>query len=420
MAKELLQDPAIKSAKSKAKDYRLNDGDGLYLIVKTSGAKWWRFDYTINSKRKTLSVGTYPDTSLKLAREKAGDARKSVAKGVDPSDDRKQKKETDKKTIENAKRQALGLAVDGSFEDLARKWLDADVKPHVKLNTYNTKFARMAIYVWPIIGNMPANEITHADVCDVIYSLKDRGLIPTARNLRGEISACFEWGQLQRPQLVVSNPTPTAKAMNFKHVVKHRSAIIDPKEFGQLLRDIYSYEGTYIVQQALRLAPLLFQRPIETSSMQWADVDFDAREWRPHISKTDINHIVPLSNQAIQILIDVKRISGWGDFVFPSMRKDGKPMSNKSLNHALGSLGYSGDKITPHGFRTTASTFLNEQGWSPDAIERQLAHVPRDKVRMAYNRAAWLDERRRMMQSWADYLDSLRAGAQILNFKKIG
>jgi len=152
MAKELLQDPAIKSAKSKAKDYRLNDGDGLYLIVKTSGAKWWRFDYTINSKRKTLSVGTYPDTSLKLAREKAGDARKSVAKGVDPSDDRKQKKETDKKTIENAKRQALGLAVDGSFEDLARKWLDADVKPHVKLNTYNTKFARMAIYVWPLLA----------------------------------------------------------------------------------------------------------------------------------------------------------------------------------------------------------------------------------------------------------------------------
>ena len=417
MAKELLQDVAVKAAKPKDKDYRLNDGDGLYLIVKTSGAKWWRFDYIINGKRKTLSLGTYPDTSLKSARKKADDSRISVADGIDPSDTRKQKAETVKKIIENEKRQALGLSIEGSFEDMARKWLELAIKPKVKQATFDIKFQRMADYVWPLIGNMAVNEVNHSDIKSVIESLTMRGLVPTARNLRGEINACFEWGQMNN--LSIHNPTPSAKSIIPKHEVKHRSAIIDPREFGQFLRDIYNYQGTYIVQQALRLAPLIFQRPIEISSMRWADIDFDAKEWRPNISKRDFHHIVPLSDQAIQILIDVKRLSGWGDCVFHSQRKDGKSMSNKSFNYALKRLGYTGDIMTPHGWRTTASTLLNEQGWSPDAIERQLSHVPKDRVRSAYNRAQYLEERRRLMQSWADYLDSLKAGATVLPFRKV-
>ena len=170
---------------------------------------------------------------------------------------------------------------------------------------------------------------------------------------------------------------------------------------------------------AFRISPLLFQRPSEIRTMLWSDIDLIAKEWRSYVSKTDFFHIVPLSTQAIAILEAVQPLTGNQQYVFPSSRGDGRPMSDNTIRTALKSLGYDSDVMTAHGFRTTASTLLNEQGWSPDAIERQLAHAPRDAVRAAYNRAQYLDERRKMMQSWADYLDSLKAGAQILNFKKI-
>ncbi|WP_157199616.1 tyrosine-type recombinase/integrase, partial [Methylomonas koyamae] len=197
-------------------------------------------------------------------------------------------------------------------------------------------------------------------------------------------------------------------------------AIIDPKQVGQLLRDIYAYQGTYVVQMALRLSPLLFQRPGEIRQMLWDDVDLVAKEWRPYISKTDFHHIVPLSRQALEILEAIQPLTGGGQYVFPSSRGDGRPMSDNTIRTALITLGYDSTIQTAHGFRTIASTLLNEQGWSPDAIERQLAHAPRDQVRAAYNRAQYLDERRRMMQSWADYLDGLKRGADVIPFKRTG
>jgi len=200
--------------------------------------------------------------------------------------------------------------------------------------------------------------------------------------------------------------------------VKHRAAIIDPKQVAQLLRDIGNYQGTFVVQSAFRLSPLLFQRPGEIRQMLWADVDLTAKEWRPYISKTDFHHILPLSTQAIAILEGVQPLTCGGQYVFPSSRGDGRPMSDNTIRTALKSLGYESDVMTAHGFRTTASTLLNEQGWSPDAIERQLSHAPRDQVRAAYNRAQYLEERRRMMRSWADYLDGLKAGAQIIPFQR--
>ncbi len=200
---------------------------------------------------------------------------------------------------------------------------------------------------------------------------------------------------------------------------KQRAAIIDPHQVGQLLRDLHNYKGTFVVQMALRLSPLLFQRPGEIRQLLWEDVDLEAKEWRPYISKTDFHHIVPLSKQAIAIIEAIKPLTGGGQYVFPSSRGDGRPMSDNTIRVALKALGYDSDVHTAHGFRTTASTLLNEQGWSPDAIERQLAHSPRDQVRAAYNRAQYLEERRRMMQSWSDYLDSLKNGAQIIEFKKI-
>jgi integrase len=190
-------------------------------------------------------------------------------------------------------------------------------------------------------------------------------------------------------------------------------ALTEPQDVARLLRDIYSYQGTFVVQCAFRLSPLLFQRPGEIRQMEWKDVDLDAKEWRYFVTKTEVLHIVPLSTQATAILEEIKPLTGSGRYVFPSSRGDGRPMSNGTIAMALKTLGYASDVMTAHGYRTTASTLLNEQGWGADAIERQLCHMPRDQIRAAYNRAQYLDERRKMMQSWSDYLDGLKNGAQV-------
>ena len=263
---------------------------------------------------------------------------------------------------------------------------------------------------------MAITAIKSADDLKTLKPLIDKSQLETAHRLHSEISAIFAYAIVHEftdydPAQPVTKQIPAQK-------VKHRAAVIDPKQVGQLLRDISNYQGTYVVQCAFRLSPLLFQRPGEIRQMLWSDVDLVAREWRPYVSKTDFHHIVPLSTQAVTILEAIQPLTGAGQYVFPSSRGDGRPMSDNTIRTALKSLGYDSDVMTAHGFRTTASTLLNEQGWSPDAIERQLAHAPRDQVRAAYNRAQYLEERRRMMQSWADYLDCLKNGAQVINFKQ--
>ncbi|NOT13509.1 MAG: site-specific integrase [Methylococcaceae bacterium] len=245
----------------------------------------------------------------------------------------------------------------------------------------------------------------------------DKSNLETAHRLRSEISAIFAYAIVHN--LTDYDPAqPVAKQIPAQKV-KHRAAIIDPKQVGQLLRDIGNYQGAFVVQMALRLSPLLFQRPGEIRQMLWADVDLGAKEWRPYVSKTDFWHIVPLSRQAVEILESIRPLTGHGVYVFPSSRGDLRPMSDNTIRTALITLGYNSTIQTAHGFRTVASTLLNEQGWTPDAIERQLAHAPRDQVRAAYNRAQYLEERRCMMQAWSDYLDSLRSGAAVIPFKTI-
>ena len=410
MAREILQDIAVKSAKPKEKDYRLNDGDGLYLIIKTTGAKWWRFDFTIKGKRKTLSLGTYPDTSLKLARKKSADAKSLVAQELDPSIVRQEHKKIIQQAEQNQVRQKAGLAVLGSFEDIASRWLDS-IEHLSKSQTHTRKVSRIKTYAYPVLGSRLINEIKSAEVLQVLKPLIDKSQLESAHRLHSEISSIFDYAIVHNH--TEFNPAqPVAKQIPAQKV-KHRAAIIDPKQLGQLLRYIYCYQGTFVVQMALRLSPLLFQRPGEIRQMLWADVDLVTKEWRPFISKTDFNHIVPLSTQSIVILTELKQLTSESKFVFPSIRNINNPMSDGTILKALKSLGYSTEIMTAHGFRTSASTLLNEQGWSPDAIERQLAHAPRDQVRAAYNRAQYLDERRRMMQAWADYLDSLKAGALV-------
>ncbi|MDD5462867.1 MAG: tyrosine-type recombinase/integrase [Methylococcales bacterium] len=415
MATNILKPSTIQNAKPTDKDQRLSDGGGLYLLIKSSGSKWWRLDYSIYGKRKTLSLGVYPTTGLADARRKAEEARTEISKGIDPSNTRKDSKAIKQLAAENKSRLDAGLPMLNSFEHVARDWL-ASIAHTVRDITHQKKIRRFELYVFPVIGSMAISEIKSPDIYRLIKPLTAK--LETAHRVHSEISAAFSYAIAHGftdydPAQAVAAQIPAQK-------VKHRAALTEPKEVAQLLRDIYSYHGTFVVQCALRLSPLLFQRPGEIRQMEWKDVDLEAKEWRYFVTKTEVLHIVPLSTQAMAILEEIKLLTGSARYVFPSSRGDGRPMSNGTIATALKTLGYDSDVMTAHGFRTTASTLLNEQGWSPDAIERQLCHMPRDAVRAAYNRAQYLDERRSMMQSWADYLDGLKNGAQVIPIRKQG
>ena len=415
MAKELLLDITVRNAKPGDKDKRLNDGGGLYVLIKPNGAKWWRFDYSIENKRKTLSLGVYPVTGLADARRKVDEARKQISNGIDPSNTRKAVKAAQQLAAENESRLDAGLPILNSFEDIARKWL-ASIDHTVRDITHQKKIRRFEVHVFPFIGGMAINEIKSPAIFSLIKPLFTK--LETAHRVHSEISAAFSYAIAHGftdydPAQAVAAQIPAQK-------VKHRAALTEPKDVAQLLRDLTSYQGTFVVQCALRLSPLLFQRPGEIRQMEWKDIDLTAKEWRYFVTKTEVLHIVPLSTQAVAILEEIRPLTGSVRYVFPSIRGDGRPMSDGTIITALKTLGYDSEVMTAHGFRTTASTLLNEQGWSPDAIERQLCHMPRDAVRAAYNRAQYLEERRRMMQAWADYLDGLKNGAQVIAFKKIG
>ena len=414
MAKELNKDVVYRAAKSKDKDYTINDGDGLVLLVKSTGVKAWRFIYRFSGKQNRLSFGAYPSTTTESARRKADAVREQLANDIDPSKLKKQIKELADLADDNAKRKEDGLTILNSFADLTKQWL-ASIAHLTSVTTQIKKTSRLERLAFPVLGDLPIKEIKSSDVLAALRPLIDKMQLETAHRLHAEISSVFAYAIVHDftdydPSQPVAKQIPAQK-------VKHRAAIIDPTLVGQLLRDIGNYRGTFVVQSAFRISPLLFQRPGEIRQLLWSDIDLQAKEWRPYISKTDFHHIVPLSTQAIEILEAIKPLTGGGQYVFPSSRGDGRPMSDNTIRTALKSLGYDSDTMTAHGFRTTASTLLNEQGWSPDAMERQLAHSPRDQVRAAYNRAQYLDERRRMMQSWSDYLDSLKNGAQVLPFQ---
>ena len=414
MAEKLNKDIVYRNAKTGEKDYSISDGGGLALHINTKGSKLWRFVYTFEGKRYKIAFGNYPATSLESARQQATKARENIASGINPASQRKAAKQISQQQQNNIERKKAGLHIEGSFADIASQWFKS-LEHLTKDKTHAKKTSRIERLSFPAIGDMLMNEVKSSDIMALLKPLIDRSQLETAHRLHSEITAIFNYAIVH--DLAEYNPAqPVAKQIPAKKV-KHRAAIIDPKQVGQLMRDIQNYQGTFIVQMAFRLSPLLFQRPGEIRTMRWSDIDLNAKEWRPFVTKTDFHHIVPLSKQAIEIIEAIKPLTGGQQYVFPSSRNDGRPMSDNTIRTALKSLGYDSDVMTAHGFRTTASTLLNEQGWSADAIERQLAHAPRDAVRAAYNRAQYLDERRRMMQSWADYLDSLKAGATVLPFK---
>ena len=417
MTKELNKESVYRSAKPKEKDYTINDGDGLVMLVKKTGVKTWRFIYRSQGKQNRLGLGNYPATTLQMARLTAVTTRQQLADGIDPSETKKQSKQAAKIDQDNAQRKQDGLPIIGSFAEITGKWL-ASIKHKTKPITHEKKSSRLDRFALPTLGDLPLAAIKSPDILAVIKPLIDDMKLETAHRVHAEISRIYNYAIAHG--LTDYNPAQAVAAQIPTQKVKHRAAIIDPPKVGQLLRDINLYQGTFIVQCAFRLSPLVFQRPGEIRQMEWKDINLESKEWRYFVTKTECDHIVPLSKQAIAILEEIKPLTGKGRYVFPSCRGDSRPMSDNTIRTALKTLGYTSEDMTPHGFRSIASTLLNEQGFSPDAIERQLCHMPRDQVRAAYNRAAYLEERRRMMQVWADYLDSLKNGAQVIPFRKVG
>jgi integrase len=402
-----LSDIKVKSLKAgikpdgtpTSKAYRVTDEKGLYIEVALSGGKWWRFKYRFGGKEKLLSLGIYPDVSLKDARIKRDNLRKLVADGIDPSHARK------------AEKQSTGDQ--NSFEFVAREWhhkFSADWSESHKSRT----LIRLEQNAFPWLGATNINDITAPELLAVLRRIESRGALETAHRVNQICGQVFRYaiatGRAERdPAADLKGALPPAKT-------KHHPSITEPVKVGALMRAIQDFTGTIITATALKLSPLVFVRPGELRQAEWSEIDLDNAEWRipPEKMKMRVVHIVPLSKQAIEALKEIQPLTGRDKYVFPSNRTITRPMSNNTVNAALRRMGYTKDEMTAHGFRSMASTILNEQGWLGDAIERQLAHGESNGVRAAYNYAQHLPERKKMMQAWADYLDGLASGANVI------
>ncbi|MCC5796767.1 MAG: tyrosine-type recombinase/integrase [Methylophaga sp.] len=400
-----LTDIQIRNAKPEAKQYKLSAGKGLYLIVSPNGGKWWRVRYRYAGKQKELSVGTYPEVSLKQATQRRDEIRKTVIDGLDPLHERKIDKLSKRSAAEN------------SFEAVTREW-HSKFKNKWSLGHAARTLTRFEKDVFPWIGAREINKITAPELLTVLHRVESRGALDTAHRIQQQCGQVFRYaiatGRAERDLSVdLRGALPPVRT-------KHHASITDPKQIGGLLRAIQDYSGSFVTRCALGLAPYLFVRPGELRMAEWQEFDLDSAEWRipSHKMKMRTVHIVPLSQQAMSILLELQPLTGGGKYLFPSSRTKARPMSENTINAALRRMGFSKDEMTGHGFRSMASTLLNEQGWHKDAIERQLAHSERDGVRAAYNYAEYLPERKRMMQAWADYLDGLSAGAEIISIKK--
>jgi integrase len=399
-----LTDTAIKHAKPGNKTRKLYDSGGLYLEVSPKGGTWWRFKYRFSGKEKRLSLGVYPDVSLKDARDRRDDARKLVANAVDPAEHRRAEKATSTEQAAN------------SFEIIAREWFAKHSNNWVASHS-NRIIRRLERDIFPWMGGEPVATVTPPKLLETIRRIEQRGALETAHR------ALANCGQVFRYAIATARAErdPSADLRGALSPVKgsHFAAVTEPKKIGGILRAIDGYEGTLIVRCALRLAPLVFVRPGELRHAKWADIDLNTSEWRFTVTKTDTQHIVPLSRQAVEILLEIQPQTGRGQFVFPSARSATRPMSDNAVLAAMRSLGISKDEMSGHGFRAMARTILDEiLGFRPDYIEHQLAHAVRDPNGRAYNRTVHLEERRKMMQEWADYLDKLKIGAEVISIKQ--
>ena len=391
----------IRAARPKDKPYKLRDGRGLYLLVTPTGGRLWRLRFRYAGRENMLSLGAYPDVSLKGARERCDDTRKLIANGVDPSDQRK----------------AERAGLENTFQAIAQEWLAKQKFAGATLEKAEWTFNDL---IFPHLGTKPVASITAPDVLQALRPLETRGKHETAHRTKQRISQVLRYAVATGR--AVHDVTASLRGALAPIVVTNRAALTDPKAVGGLLRAIDGYVGQPSTEYALKIAPYVFSRPIELRAAEWAEFDLDASEWRIPASRMKMGelHTVPLATQVITLLRRLHEFTGSGRYLFPGLRTADRPISENTIGAALRRLGYSKDDMTVHGFRALASTLLNEQSFPPDVIELQLAHAERNQVRAAYNRAQRLDERRKMMQAWADYLDGLRAGATVIPLKKAG
>jgi len=387
----------IKNSPPKRKPYKIYDSQGLYLLVNRKG-KYFRFNYKLNGKYKTLALGVFPETSLKEARLKRDEARILLSKGVDPSEHKK----------------ALKKSIYGpdTFEAVAREWFEKKVNSWTP-GYSRTVIARLEQNIFPWIGHKQISEVSAAELLEALRRIEARGAIETAHRVK---QIC---GQIFRYAIATSraerDPAADLKGALTSYKPKRMACITDPRRVGELMRAIDEYKGHFISKCALKIIPYVFVRHAELRYAEWSELDFDKKEWRIPAEKMKIKrpHIVPLSRQVIEILNEIKPLTGNGKFIFPSLYKKERPLSENTLLVALRRLGYSKEEMCVHGFRSVASTLLHENGWPSELIERQLAHLEGNQVKAAYNYADYLPERHKMMQWWADYLDALKENRSI-------
>ena len=413
-----LTDTKIKAARPDTKTYKLYDEAGLFLQITPAGGKWWRFKYRFNDKEKLLSLGTYPEVPLAGywqdpkakkqwidgARDKRNKARELVASGLDPSVVRKVNKDANIESAAN------------SFEVITRTWLkNYSVNLSVATSEKNLRLFERDIFPW--IGAKPIADLKPKDILDSARRIEARGAVDTAKRAIQLCGQVFQQAVID--EKVMSDPTRDIRRAIKPLKDKHFASLTEPKEVAELLRAIDAFNGSFVVMCAIRLAPLVFVRPGELRLAKWADINLDASEWRYLVTKTNTDHLVPLSKQASDILKYLQPYTGSGEYVFQVGNDPKKPMSAATINAALQRMGYdTKTQITGHGFRAMARTILHERlGFDPHIIEHQLAHAVPDNLGGAYNRTKFIEQRKGMMQQWADYLDELKAGAKIIPLK---
>ncbi len=390
-----LTDTTIRNAKPKEKPYKLSDGNGLYLLVKQAG-KYFRMNYRFGGKSRTIAFGVYPRVKLKDARQKCHDARALLERDIDPMQYKKEAKFRKREQAEN------------SFEKIALEWFLKNkhtwTEKHAK-----TIMSRLENNIFPWLGSRPIDDITPSDLLLVLRRIEDRGAVEVAHRTKQICGQVFRYG-------IATGRAGRDISADLKGALmptksKNLSAITEPVKVGELLRAIDGYSGNFVTKCALRLAPLVFLRPIELRHAEWSEIDLDNYEWKipgPKMKKKR-PHIIPLSFQSADIFKEILPLTGDGRYVFPSIRSNDRALSENALTAALRRMGFEKHEMCAHGFRGTASTLLHENGWASHLIELQLAHVEKNSVKAAYNHAEHLEDRRKMMQWWADYLDELRA-----------
>jgi integrase len=403
-----LSDVQVKNAKPQQKEFKLMDGFGLFLLVTPTNGKLWRLDYRFEDKRKTLAIGAYPAITLADARQRREDAKKLLANGVDPGEMKKALKASDREVNAN------------TFEAIAREWHHKFSSAGKWSPTHSEDILyRLEKDIFPPLGSRPISEIKPKELLIVLERVASRGALDTAHRLRHHCGMIFRYA-------VVNEHTERDIAADLRGALPpvkggHHAAATTPKDLAPILRAIDDFTGSFVVKSALQLLPMLFCRPGELRAAEWTEVNFDDAIWEIPAERMKMKqpHIVPLSKQAIEILKALQPLTGYGKYVFPCNRSSHRCMSDNALNAALRRLGFTKDEATAHGFRASARTILDEVlKFRPDYIEHQLSHSVRDALGTAYNRTTHLDERKKMMEVWSNFLEGLKTGAKVLPFKR--